>query len=734
LRRALRDDLGVDPSPQTRAAHAAILGADRSPIALDAEANARLGHDRPDRAAQPGRPDRPDRPGLHATPSEIPPDDQALSGRVAELAEILEPPESVPSPATRIVTVVGIGGVGKTSLAVRAAHLLRERFPDGQLYLNLRGFDPRHEPLTPAAALVQLLSAIGVAATPRDPERRVALWRTAVAGRRLLVLLDNAASADQVEDLLPGAPGSMVIVTSRNRLSGLTVRHGAQRVTLGPLDEAESHELLAAAMGGAVVTADQAAISRLIRLCDGLPFAVRLAAEQLGRGAYLDVADLVGAMTQARSRLDVLDLEHDGIGSVRELLACSEHALGDDAQRLLRLIGPLPISGMTVHAVAALLDVSPPRARVLLAELHAQHLLHLSGETYVMHDLTRAYAAEHTPGITDRERSAALGRLLDWYISMLADGLGMAVIMGHPTTRHERTAIDDKDAFARWALAELPDLVALLSHAQADGHHERAWQLAASLFPTFFTAGNAGEWLDVLELAMRSARILADPYAQAVLLNHGSVACHRLGRTHDALQRLARAMDLLDPEHPYRVNVLGNYCSALRAAGRLEEALPLARDALSLVARVNRHSYARANVHNVTSELFADLGRWPEAAEHAIAGLEQARRGEHRVPETKLLIVLGRAANGLGDRSAAQRHLDDALTICAASGDRYDEGCALLALAQVRAGSPDPRSTADARQYTERAYASLSQVGAEEAEQARALLARLGGVDAARGA
>ncbi|MGL5928063.1 MAG: BTAD domain-containing putative transcriptional regulator, partial [Dermatophilaceae bacterium] len=581
LRRTLRSDLGIDPSPLVQAAHSAVLAADRVPVV-------------PAREATSGPGDR------RSGPSEIPPDDQAFTGRAAELAEIIAPAERASALGTRIVSLVGIGGVGKTSLAVHASHLLRERFPDGQLYLNLRGFDPRHEPLSSAVALVQLLSSVGVTAIPDDHHRRVALWRSAVAGRRLLLLLDNAATAAHVEDLLPGAPGSMVIVTSRNRLSGLTMRHGARRVTVGPLSEEESRTLVSAAVGGEISTADQAVVSRLVRLCDGLPFALRLAAEQLGRGAYADVAELVRVMSHARSRLDVLDLEHDGVGSVRELLACSERALGEEARRLLRLFGALPVSGVTALAAAALLDVSPTRARELLAELRTQHLLFTAGDRYLMHDLTRAYAVERVVDIPDQDRTRALGRLLEWYVCTLADGLGMGVLIGGLETRYERLTLGSKDELSQWALAELPDLISLVSHAHARGHHERVWQMVVSLFPTFFTAGNAIEWLELLELGTRSAEALADTCAQAVLLNHGSVACHRIGRAEEAMRRLTRAMDLLDPEHPYQANVLSNYCWVLLVAGRVEEALPVALEAMALAARSDLNGHTRVVAHIIT--------------------------------------------------------------------------------------------------------------------------------------
>ncbi len=715
LRRTLAEELGIDPSPQTKRAHATILATESEPArpAPDDGARSRttLGT-----------------PVGTQVPAQLPAVDGAFVGREDDLAELVRSCDPETAGASRIAAVVGIGGVGKTSLAVRAGHAVRDRFPDGQVYVNLRGFDARHPTLSPAAALIQLLASLGVMSATQDHQHRVALWRSVVAERRMLIVLDNAASAQQVEDLLPGAAGCFVLVTSRDRLSGLSVRHGARRITLGPLDDEESVHLLAAAIGTdtAEAAADPAAVQRLVELCDHLPFALRVAAEQIGGGAY-GIRELVTALEETQSRLDVLQLSDDTTLSVRAALACSDRVLGADASRALRLVAWLPGGTTTALATAALLDTSAREARRIMDQLCAQHLLSRDGDHYTMHDLTRAYGAELALRMPDQELTEALGRLLRWYADAMASGVGINVTLKTTPSRHELPQLSGEEDLSRWRLRELPMIVALIRRGQALGHHERVWQLAVSLFPTFWSAGNATEWLDVLEVASRSANNLHDPYAAAVLLNHESVAHDRLGHTDLAVERLREALALLDDTNGYRVILLANLAATWRGAKNYDEAMRVAHEALELAQRFGEeHAYALAAVNATLCELNVDLERWTQAVHHGTAGLRYTDTVGRRLMRVSLLIGLGLAHSGLGDLRTADEYLAQALALSVDAGDLYDEGMSLFAMARVRLARGDGRARQEADNLADRALRRLSEVGEKaDVDDVRAFRIRL---------
>lgn len=667
-------------------------------------------------------PDAP--PDAPVTPAQLPPELATFVGRARELLDVLRVAAGPDGP--RVVTVVGVGGVGKTSLAVRAGHMLRDRFTDGQLYVNLRGFDPRHPPVSPSAALRQLLAALGVLSAPQQHDQLVALWRSLVADRRLLVVLDNAASTEQVEDLLPGSASCFVIVTSRDRLGGLAVRHGARRVTLARFEAAEARELLEGAIGADVVAREPDAAARLVELCDALPFALRIAAEQVHAGPGATIGTMVSRLEDSQHRLDALDLDDGASASVRGVLATSTAALDADQQRALCLLAVLPCQGTSVLATAAIVDVTPARAQRLLDELRDHHLLEAVDDRYVMHDLTRAHAAELAERLTDEQRDTARHHLLTWYVCTLASGTHHRLLQfDPPRTPHAVPDLPDGAALLRWALAELPTMTALLHDGHAHGHHALVWQLVVLLFETYYAAAGATAWLDALRVAARSARALGDTRAQAVLLNHESVACSRLGRNDAAVARLREALRLLDGDRWwYRVSVVGNLASTLREAREYDAALAAAHDAYALAVDLGDGYYQVAS-GDVLCELYAELGDWAAAVHHGERALRTAQADGHRVLEANLLVNLGLAADGLGEHDTARRHFARVLDLCAQMGDRYHEALALFGLARGRAARDGPAGGPAARRDAGRALALFQQLGAEEAGAVQDFLARL---------
>ncbi|MBS2548600.1 winged helix-turn-helix domain-containing protein [Catenulispora sp. NL8] len=756
LHRVLGEELGIEPEASTRAVQMAILAQDapgrrgratdllRPLGAVGAVGAVAVGTVAVSSVASPVLPDRPqmpqmpELPGLRSLPAtapsptlpaQLPRDSASFIGRSDEVQQVLAHAGADGNSSPRVVMVVGVGGIGKTTLAVRCGHLLRSAYPDGQIYINLRGFDPTHPALTPSAALHQLLASLGVSTVPAEHEQRVALWRSMVAGRRMVVLLDNARSAEQVEDLLPGTGSSFVMVTSRERLGRLAVKYAARRVTLAPLPVAEALGLLADAVGAARINAEVGAARRLAELCDHLPFALRIAAEQLVTVTDGRIADLVGNLEDAHQRLDTLRLENDDLCSVRSVMACSFDALDADTARACRMLGAFPGVSIGRYCAAALLDVSVAEATEVLQKLSAQHLLEQHGDRYTMHDLTRTYIRELARGLPDGEVRAARDRVSAWYAETLSQVVGagrrriVEVDSGlEPEDfRHEPRPFGGQGEFLRWCAQEWPNISALIRSTARSADHLSTWRLTYLMFDYFYASGSAADWLELLRIAMRSAEASGDRRARAVLLNHMGVAHCRTGQTDAAVTDLCTGLDLLEAsdEPLLRVSLLSTLASVLRVSKAYEEGLAAALEAVALAGEC-ADGYHRATAEDVLCELYAETGRWPEAVAHAETGLIDAHACGSPLLKANLLINLGLAHNGLSDAGAAQGCLVRALRITQAAGDRYHEGLALLALARVRAAE---RGAAAA--MAKRALAQFQELAAEEAKDVLAFLGDL---------
>ncbi|MGW4109284.1 helix-turn-helix domain-containing protein [Actinosynnema sp. NPDC004786] len=319
--------------------------------------------------------------------------------------------------ASRVAVIEGAPGVGKTALALRWAHDVSPRFPDGQLFVDLRGFSPHRSPTPPEDALEELLLALGSSSADvagLDLDRRAALLRSLLADRQVLLVLDNAADSEQVRPLLPGSGSCFAVVTSRRALPGLTLRTHGGRLDVGRLTDAESVDLLRDALGEARLAEDQAAPMELVRRCGHLPLALRIAAEHLLTNPLRSVRDLVADLTEESSRLDVLSLDDEV--AVRTVFSWSYRRLSADERRALRLVGALPPEEITTAAVAVASAMPYERTQQLLNSLVSAHMLeHLGGDRFRLHELLRLFAVERVAEEDERARvAAALARLDRW--------------------------------------------------------------------------------------------------------------------------------------------------------------------------------------------------------------------------------------------------------------------------------------------------------------------------------
>ena len=433
----------------------------------------------------------------------------------------------------RLAVVVGTAGSGKTSLVLRFAHQVRETFPDGDLFVDLRGYDAG-PPLSPGAALERFLRALGVSAgeIPQDLEDRAGLYRSLLAGRRMLVVLDNAATAGQVRPLLPGDGRPLVIVTSRNRLSGLTARDGARRISLGLLDLDTAADLIRATTSD-YRSDDEGQVAELARLCARLPLALRIAAERAAARPFMPLDELIAELRSESGLWQALSTD-DGqdADAVRTVFAWSYRALPDSAARAFRLLGLHPGPEFGVGAAAALLGMPRAQARTMIDVLAGVHLLEQNTTArFQFHDLLRAFAADAADADEPQEeRREALRRLKDWYLHSaraaypLAENLQSDVSEGPPALGVTPEQFTDYQQAVQWYATERQNLLALISAMEQVGDSDFVFRLAATIQPLVYTYGSADDRIPVAQAALRAARAIGDLAFQARALRELATA------------------------------------------------------------------------------------------------------------------------------------------------------------------------------------------------------------------
>jgi DNA-binding SARP family transcriptional activator/tetratricopeptide (TPR) repeat protein len=708
---------GVEPSAALTALHGRVLAQDARLLADPAPAAVR--------------------------PAQLPAAGSAFAGRRAELARLdaaLEGPEP-----TAIWALSGTAGVGKTAMVLHWGHRVAERFPDGQLYVNLHGFDPVR-PARDAGEVVRgFLDALGVPGekVPARPEDRTALFRSLLAGRRMLVVLDNARDAEQVRPLLPGAPGCLTVVTSRDRLTPLVATDGALPLVLPLPSDAEARELLARRLGADRLAAEPAAVDEIIARCARLPLALAVVAGRaatrpdaaLGTlAAELGEAAASAGAAGAVAELDAFDAA-DPATDVRAVLSWSYRALRPESARMFRLLALHPGPDMAPAAAASLAALPVPRARRALAELTTANLLvdHVSGQ-FCRHDLLTAYAAERVAADeTEEDRRAAVRRVLEHYLHT-AEAAAEALYAPRAAARAEPpgpqvavgTFADPDDALA-WFRAERGGLLAAVRLAAGTEEADLAEPLAWSCFTFLDRWGHWGDAETVQRHALAATTRLGDRRGQADAHRRLATAYHRLGRHDDAETELRRALD----RHVETGDAEGQaHCHDLlsglrRGQGRPAEALEHSRRALELY-RAAGHRAGEGEALNALGWIEIMLCDFRAALVHCGQALVLQREIGDRSGEAGTHDSIGWAHHHLGDHDLALACYRRAIELHRRLGERHQEAEALVHVGRTQRAAGRP---AAAREAWRRALALFEELESPDAHDVRAELLELEGLE-----
>jgi len=708
-RRYLQEELGVEPGAPLQRLHEQILAADPQ---LSGTAGASTGTVVP-------------RPLPAQLPHRIP----DFTGRDAELSRLdaLITRDGGDAGTSVVITAIaGTAGVGKTALAVHWAHRVSRRFPDGQLYVNLRGFDPAGVAMKPAEAIREFLDAFGITPQqlPTSLDAQAALYRSLLAGRRVLVLLDNAADEDQVRPLLPGSPGCLVIVTSRNQMSGLIVTEGAQPVVLDLLSVQEARQLLSRRMGESRVLAETQAADDIIALCARLPLALMLVATRAATHPGFRLAALAAELGDAGGSLDAFD-GADQVTNARAVFSWSYQRLSVPGRTLFRLLGLHFGPDIGTPAAASLAGLPERQIRTALAELARAHLVteQIPGR-FAFHDLLRAYATEmaHTHDSVDY-RSGARQRMIEHYLHTAgrADEL-----LNHPRERPftladsppgiiRETLADQKQALA-WFETEYAVLLTLLR--QAAGFDAHTWQLAWVLVSYLGYQGHWRDWREIQLAALDASRRLSDDLGQAHSHRSLGIVSIYLGDHDRARTHLQHALDLFSElgDNVGQAGTNESFAMLLDRQGRYREAIPYAERALALFQAAG-HATGAASALNGVGWFHAQIGDYRKALVCCQQAAELQREIGDHFGEAATYDSLGFAHRHLGQRTDAIACYEKSADLYGELGDRYNEAVSLSALGDAHQAFGDSTS---ARIAWQRALTILEQLGHPHADEIRA--------------
>jgi DNA-binding SARP family transcriptional activator/Tfp pilus assembly protein PilF len=736
VRRVISDELGVNPGPELRQLYQRLLAAD------DADAAPGMPTARPEPTPEPPRPatSAPRRPAdadAARPPAQLPADIGDFTGRgshLAQLRSLLTRSSGTDNPsALTIAVVAGTGGLGKTTLAVHAAHSLRDEFPDGQLYVNLRG--AAEQPAMPEEVLARLLRDLGVmpGQVPAGQEERAALYRTRLAGRRVLIVLDDARGAAQVRPLLPGSASCAVIVTSRHRLADLA---GSRLVDLDVLDDEDAHRLLTAIIGPERAAAEPGAVSEVLAACAGLPLAIRIAGARLASRRGWTVSTLARRLADQRRRVDELT---SGDMAVRACFDVSFDSLpksvtadGVDPAHAFRLLGVWQGPGISLPAAAALVGQPEDPVADALEILVDAHLLESRApDWYSFHDLLRAYAGERAQAEEGAETvNDAVARILDWYLRA-ADAAAAVIVpyrdrvpLGPADPAASALHFETTDGALTWSSQERANLVAATRQAAAVARHDVAWKLSVATMAGFELHGYRSEWSATSTVALSSARLANDRYGEAWVLNNIAILLSTQ-EAEGAIAHFEQAMAIraeIDDRHG-QIQTATNLAFCYLLQGQHDQAVTAGKYALQLQRDSGRRHGEGITLCNL-GEAYLGLGRYEEA----IATLQEAlpvvrETGSVRI-EAYVLRNLGQAHLDLGQSTEGAGLLEQALVIHKATGDALGQAQDLQLLGHARSLTRQRPAARGGREKGAQLFVELCE--SKQADQALSRLAELG--------
>lgn len=668
----LADELGVSPSAELRRIHESVLCGGEVLEASDKPETGKV------------------------TPSQVPAGVSGFTGRRAEV-ETLDRwlAEGQTERVVVISAIAGTAGVGKTALAVHWAHRARDRFPDGQLHVNLRGY-ALAPPVRPIDALAGFLRALGVPGEqiPTKVDEAAAKYRSLLADKRILVVLDNAADADQVRPLLPPTSGSLALVTSRDALSGLVARDGARRLVVDVLTPQEADALLARLLGDERVGAEPEAAAKLARLCAYLPLALRIAAASILEGETIGA---YVARLAAGNAVEELAVDGDEQAAVRVAFDLSYASLSVPARRLFRLLGLHPGPDITAEGAAALSGTTSEEAKASLGQLATAHLTeqHLS-DRYALHDLLRAYAHRRAAAEeTKDERDTALTSLCRWYLRNAAHA-GEVLYPQLPrlaTTDTGSAPFTDSEQARFWLDAERSNLVAAVLEVTSSSNanqREAGYLLADVLRGYFWLTRNTVEWLRTAEAALRGAEVSRDVRAQAALHLSLGLAHQCLTDLDRAIRHTATAVSLSEDANwdMGLAAALGNLGMAHTHSGHFASAAECYQKAITVYERACS-SYGVAIQRSNLGQVNIELGRLGYAIEQLTAAVELHQENRSQSSEAFTRFALGNAHQLAGDPQQAAGHLDAALSLSQQTGSVASEALSLIYLAALECDCGD---------------------------------------------
>jgi DNA-binding SARP family transcriptional activator/tetratricopeptide (TPR) repeat protein len=727
-RERLAEDLGIDPGVELARVHQQLLVMDPA-----------LDRPRPARGSEPARllpsePRRQSGPLSPPSPAQLPSEAAGFVGRATELGYLDallpgprpgwdEAPEAPP-----VALITGTAGVGKSTLAIRFARQAGSLFTDGQLYVNLRGFDPVSEPMAPGTALEWFFDALGVPAGEVPPalEAQSALLRTLLDGKRMLLLLDNARDADQVRPLLPGSPGCMVLVTSRSQLTGLVVE-GATPVPLDVLDRREAADLVARRLGAERAAAESAAVDALVEHSAGLPLALSVTCARAATRPAMKLADLAAELADARGRLDALQTG-EASTDLRAVFSWSADKLSEPAALIFRLIGLHAGPDIDAPAAASLAALPLPRARTALAELtRASLLTQDAAGRFGCHDLLRAYAAELAmAALSGAERDLARRRLLDHYLHTAH----AATARLYPARRlvplsapadgvlaEEFAGPGAYEAALSWFVAEHRVLRNAIELAADRRYDEHCWKLAWCWAPLLYRRGRMLEAIAGQRTAVLAAGRLGDRDALARVHSELGNVSGRLGDLQAADEHLRQALELFTElgDRGAVGEVRNGLAVLLTQQDRYDEALEHAAEGLRM-RRSLEDAAAIAYSENGVGWILAHLGQPDAALWYCQRALRMHREAGSRTGVADTLDSIAYAYGELEDYPQAVAHYDEAVAMYRILGDPHSEANSLLRLGDIRLAAGDMTA---ARCSWEQALALLDQVPGADTSEAR---------------